>query len=256
MRARIRTVVILAVLCGLGGAAIIPYLLAILPPERDLPISVGLLMLLSGVQWALLSVPLVLLGQSFARPAGLEVWGWPRRDHGSVEGYAGGLIWVFGAALASGVLLALFDTFILLPLLPEPIRPIGDPSTWARLGATIYGAVNEEVMLRLFVMSLLLWVIQRATAWARGSTPSPPVLSAAAFSALIFALGHLPVASELWPLTPFVVVRIIALNFVVGLPLGLLYAQKGLEVAMLAHGALDLGLHVSMSLGTGGQNAP
>src|SRR5262249_15142134 len=63
-------------------------------------------------------------------------------------------------------------------------------------------------------------------------------------AALLFGLGHLPATASLLPLTPLVVTRALILNGLIGLPLGWLFWKRGLESAMLAHGAADIALNV------------
>lgn len=64
-------------------------------------------------------------------------------------------------------------------------------------------------------------------------------------AALLFGAGHLPLASQLAPLTAAVVVRVLAYNAIAGFVFGWLYWKRGLEHTVLAHFCADLILHVA-----------
>jgi len=117
------------------------------------------------------------------------------------------------------------------------------PSLWKRLLASFYGAIDEEILLRLFLLSLLAWLI--GFAWhVPGGMPAPGALwLATIIAAVIFGLGHLPATAALVKLTPLLIWRAIVLNGIVGVATGYLFWRYGLEAAMLAHFAADLVFH-------------
>ena len=103
------------------------------------------------------------------------------------------------------------------------------------LGALLYGGVLEEVMLRLFMVSLIAallhWAFERGKEKASGKV----IWAANVLSALLFAAGHLPATAAMIGLTPMIVLRCFLLNGGIGLMFGWLYASRGLQYAMLAH---------------------
>lgn len=103
-----------------------------------------------------------------------------------------------------------------------------------------YGAVIEEVMLRLFVMSLtafILWKLFRK----RSDKPTVGILIAAnVVTATLFAAGHLPTTLILLGDSPMIIFRCFLLNGTFGLLFGRLYRKYGLRYAMLAHGGCHL----------------
>ena len=112
------------------------------------------------------------------------------------------------------------------------------------LGAVILGGVTEEVMLRLFMLSLVALGLHKLFERNREQV-SPWVLAAAnVIAALLFAAGHLPVNQLLFGLTPMIVLRCFLLNGGFGLAFGWLYRRFGLRYAMIAHG----GCHVVSKL--------
>ena len=101
----------------------------------------------------------------------------------------------------------------------------------------LYGGLTEEVLLRWGVMTLFVWVLWRLVG-KRTERPAGWIFVASILaSALLFGVGHLPVASLLagGELTLPLSIYIIAANSLFGIVAGLLYWKRGLESAMIAH---------------------
>ena len=112
------------------------------------------------------------------------------------------------------------------------------------LAAVLYGGVIEEVMLRLFMMSLIAFVLHKLFG-KKTETPATGILAAAnVLAALLFAAGHLPATAATIGITPMILFRCFLLNGGFGLLFGWLYRKYGLRYAMLAHG----GCHVISKL--------
>lgn len=120
---------------------------------------------------------------------------------------------------------ALLDVYAVKPTIPYLIATV------------TYGAVIEEVMMRLFMMSLVAFLLHLLFERGRGGVGTAVLAAANAVSALLFATGHLPANSIMFGLTPVIVFRCLLLNGVFGLAFGWLYRRFGLRYAMLAHGA-------------------
>jgi intracellular septation protein A len=101
------------------------------------------------------------------------------------------------------------------------------------LAAVVYGGVIEEVMLRLFFMSLLAFLLQKL--FRKGSGTTGLLIAANLIAALLFAAAHLPATAMLMDLTPMILFRCFLLNGGLGLAFGWLYRKFGLRYAMLAH---------------------
>lgn len=127
---------------------------------------------------------------------------------------------------------ALLDVYAVKPTVPY------------LLATVTYGAVIEEVMLRLFMMSLVAFVLHMIFERKREGVSAAMLVAANVVSALLFAAGHLPVNDMMFGLTPMIVVRCLLLNGVFGLAFGWLYRRFGLRYAMIAHG----GCHVVSKL--------
>jgi len=122
------------------------------------------------------------------------------------------------------------------------------PAAWKGLLASFFGGIDEEIELRLFALSLLIWLGRFIFRKPDGRATTTAFWTANILAALLFGLGHLPTASLLAPLTPVIVARAVVLNGLLGLAFGYLYWTRGLESAMLSHFSADLLLHVILVL--------
>ncbi len=108
------------------------------------------------------------------------------------------------------------------------------------IGAILYGGVIEEVMLRLFMMSLIAFVLWKLFARSK-ETPTTAVLVASnIIAALLFAAGHLPATLMLLGSSPLILIRCFLLNGAFGLLFGYLYRKYGLRYSMIAHGGCHI----------------
>jgi hypothetical protein len=244
-----------------GVVAVLPYTLAIQGSrlsELNLPIPIWLLISLQVAQSAILFAVIILLGMLAANRVGL---GMPVLEAG-LQGEPVGqkiktfllpsiLLGIIGAGL-----IILLDGLFFNPLL---MAELGDkaatlnqeslqPAAWKGLLASFYGGINEEILLRLGLMSILVW-IGRFISKTEDGRPTLAVLWIAnILAAVLFGLGHLPATAALFPITPLVISRAIVLNGVAGIAFGYLYFKHGLEAAMLSHFTADIILHVLLAL--------
>lgn len=147
------------------------------------------------------------------------------------------------AAILGGMLLILSD-LLFFGNYSDAIREsyAVKPTVTYILAAVVYGGVIEEVMLRLFFMSLLEFLLQKL--FRKGSGTTSVLIAANLIAALLFAAAHLPATAVLMGLTPMIAFRCFLLNGGLGLAFGWLYRKFGLRYAMLAHA----GCHVVSKL--------
>lgn len=107
--------------------------------------------------------------------------------------------------------------------------------------AILYGGVMEEIMMRLFLMSLLAWLCWKLF-FRRAERPPAGVITAAnVLAALLFAAGHLPLTVNIFgALTPLILVRCFLLNGGFGLVFGQLYRKYGIQYAIVSHALLHI----------------
>ena len=108
------------------------------------------------------------------------------------------------------------------------------------LATVTYGASIEEVMLRLFWMSLIAFVLHKLFGKKHDKPTVAILVVANVIAALGFAAGHLPANAQLLGLTPMILVRCFLLNGGLGLLFGWLYRKYGLRYSMLAHGGCHI----------------
>lgn len=104
--------------------------------------------------------------------------------------------------------------------------------------SVLYGGVIEEVLMRLFLMSLVAFLGWKLFFRKRERENIPTGLFVAAniLTAMAFAAGHLPATVGLFgELTPLIVFRCFLLNGGLGLVFGWLYRKYGIQYAMLCH---------------------
>ena len=244
----------LAVVLGLAGALatglVLPYAMALMPGASakvaqagiGLPVFVALQVAQALVVFTLMSWA----GLRVGAPMGLDapilraiVYRTPKPPR-----EAGTLALACAIGLVSAMLVVAIDS-ALQPWMP-PARSGLPPAIerWKGLLASFYGGIGEELQLRLFAMTLILWVVWKLLARGR---PSPPPLAAwiaIMLAAIAFAAGHLPAAASVWPLDAVVVWRTLSLNAIVGVACGWLFYRWGLEHAIAAHFTADIVLHV------------
>jgi hypothetical protein len=149
---------------------------------------------------------------------------------------------ILGVASSSVVLILELAVFWLR--LAQAMRDtVPIPALWKRLLASFYGGIDEEILLRLFLLSLLAWLIGLAWHLPSGRPTLGTLWLANIIAAVVFGLGHLPATAALVKLSPLLIGRAILLNGIIGVACGYLFWQYGLEAAMLAHFSADLVLH-------------
>ncbi|MEH7383328.1 CPBP family intramembrane glutamic endopeptidase [Bacillus sp. JJ1533] len=137
-------------------------------------------------------------------------------------------------ALAAIVIIGL--DYLFMKRMPKV--DMDEPSMFQSFLASFYGGISEEVLTRLFLMTVVVYAfsllgIGTASYWI-----------GILFAALLFGIGHLPAAFALFGKTKLVFWRTVLLNMVPGILFGYLYWRFGIEIAMIAHFTGDIFLHV------------
>ncbi len=146
-----------------------------------------------------------------------------------------GLKEIIIVSIVGGCSMILFDFF----LFNRYSQAIADsylikPTFSFILASITYGGVIEEVMLRLFFMSLIALILNIVLNKNKEMTDTILII-ANIISALLFAAGHLPATIMMIGLTPMILFRCFLLNGGIGLLFGRLYRKYGIYCAMLAH---------------------
>lgn len=240
-------------LAGLSAVAVLPYLRRLTPEAfANVPLSFPMLALVQGAQALVLLGLLALFGMRMGHGVGLGsplLQGWfggPRTaTMATLRPWHSILLGVLAGAVIIGV------SLLLDPMLPPQLHPAaaapGATTAIEGLLASFYGGIAEELQLRLFLMTLLVWMLTLA---GRQRPRAPLFWLAIVIAAIAFGAGHLPAADKVWGLSSIVVVRTVALNAIGGVVFGWLYWKRGIEMAMLGHFSADIVLHVIAPLAT------
>ena len=104
-----------------------------------------------------------------------------------------------GLGILASVLIIGLDAYIFQPAL---IQELGEkanalnltiqPAAWKGFLASFYGGIAEEILLRLFVMSLLAWLGSFINKTKDGRPTNIIFWIANILAAILFGLGHLP----------------------------------------------------------------
>lgn len=221
----------------LGMPGVVAVVWALLPTlaahQALLPMPLWAVVLLSGLQTAVLLAVAVALGVVLASRVGLAAPGvsaWlqgrpvmPALRPQLMPGLWGGLAgaaWLWALSLIA----------------PDALKSSAPASAMSWGVKLLYGGITEELLVRWGLMSLLLWLGWRLAQRGQGAPRTGLRVMAVGLSALLFGLGHLPAAQALaGVLTPSVVAFVLLGNAVFGVVAGWLYARHGLEAAVVAH---------------------
>ena len=109
---------------------------------------------------------------------------------------------------------------------------------WQKLLAAVYGGTTEEILMRLFLMSLIVWLGMKLFKQERPTSAN--IIISIILAAVIFGLRHLPITASLTKIDSLIIIRAIVLNGIGGVVFGWLFWKKGLESAMIAHFTADI----------------
>jgi membrane protease YdiL (CAAX protease family) len=147
-----------------------------------------------------------------------------------------------GLGLATALAVVALDFIVFSPLLAraQTTSAASAPPLWTGTLYAFYGGLTEEILFRYGAMSALAWLLSRLF--------RAPVAywGAIVGASLLFGVAHLPATVALLPLTPLVVTRTMVLIGLAGVAFGWVYWRRGLEAAMVSHGAAALILHVGV----------
>ena len=112
------------------------------------------------------------------------------------------------------------------------------PTIYKIIGGLLVGGIIEEIMMRLFFMSLIVFIISKIL--KKKEIPTIVFVIANIIATLLFAAGHLPSTAISTTLTPIIVVRCFLFNGGIGLAFGYLYRKYNIRYAMISHGLSHL----------------
>ena len=147
------------------------------------------------------------------------------------------IISVLIISILGGLTLSVIDKYVFGSFI-EPVLHSYDekPTIEYIISAFTYGAVFEEILIRLFLMSLLVWIISKVFYRKKETIPIKVFIIANIISAIMFASGHIPATIQTFGyIDGLILFRCFLLNGAFGLAFGWLYRKYGIGYSMLAH---------------------
>lgn len=178
------------------------------------------LIILSAVQGSLLVAVCCFFGYILADKTGLWIPLYIERDK---------LFKTIALATSAGLVFSLdYWTFGACELLIQSSITGAGLSAAGFGAAVLYGGIVEKILMRLFLMSLIAFILWKLffRNTSKNKLPDKIFISANIISALLFAAGHLPAtAAAFGALTPMLLARCFLLNGIFGLLFGRLYRR-------------------------------
>lgn len=244
--------IILFVATMVGGGAVLPYSLELLKSameKKATKMSLPQIVLLSFLQTAVVFAAVTWLGLLLAHSIGLGAPYIEALIANSAPPPLAPMLWAAVVIGFSGGLFLTLADFLFLPHLPKPLVDSGrKTSPLQNFAASFYGGINEEILMRLFGLSLIAWVLSKIWHTSAGMPTSTVFLVANLAMAIIFGLSHLPATKNITgKITPLLINRAILLNGIIGVACGWLFVRYGIEAAIIAHFSADIIYHVGGS---------
>lgn len=246
MKIDFKIAVLLAVICFLGGIFVVPYQLnsmKVLLPEQfemamnSIAIPFPFLVLLSAIQLTVIAFIAAYIGVKLSRKTRLSL---PILD----ALFKKEAIRIDKTGVILAILFGVMTSFIIIGAdrfyYQYEIEVIGqnEPqfSLLGLIASVLYGGVFEEVLTRLFFMTLLVWIMMILFRKSSSTLNSAFYWVAIILAAALFAAGHLPATEVLFgELNTTIIIRSFLLNGIGGIFFGYLYWKRGIEYAILSH---------------------
>ncbi len=230
-----------------ANIAVLPYASSLgLLRTAELPIPFPIAILIQIIQASLFFSIAIFFGLFLGKKVGLGapiIEDWLNRE--SVKDRLKPvLITSIVLGLLVGILLFVLDRFAFAVFVEPVTASQAEPPLWQRFLVCFYGGIGEEIAMRLFLMTLIVWISYKIARTKDSKPTNLGIWSAIIIISVVFGLGHLPMTAKLMDITPVVVIRAIILNGIAGVVFGWLYWKKGLESAIISHFSADIILHV------------
>lgn len=222
---------------GLLGIASLLTMEVSLPEEVEAILmesfSAGQIKIITLINPLIMMLIAVLVGTLLYDKAGLKVplieklIGLNNFDISAVSIVKYGIIGGVASGLFITLIAQLFNLFI-----PAEFNELSESVKPTLAARFFYGGFTEEIMMRFGLMTFFVWALMKLFK----STKPVFYWSAIILAALIFAVGHFPVAFQTVDIpSPSLISYILLGNTTGGVIFGWLYWKKGLESAFLAH---------------------
>ena len=144
-------------------------------------------------------------------------------------------------SIIGGLTLSIVDRYVFGSFIDPVLHSYDNKPTIEYIIASFtYGGVYEEILMRLFLMTLFSWIIAKIFYRKEKEIPVKVFIISNIVAALLFAAVHIPSTMAMTTLTPLLIFRCFLLNGLLGLCFGYLYRKHGIGYSMIAHGFAHL----------------
>ncbi|WP_338472400.1 CPBP family intramembrane glutamic endopeptidase [Niallia sp. XMNu-256] len=253
----VKIALLLSAICVVGTLILVPNQMETLqlylnPSDyaklmEEMPFSIPVLTVISSIQIFIMSFIIAFLGLKIGRKSGFSFAFFEtifeKGKKVIINRHSLALSLLFGAI--TGFILVGADKFYFQQNIPQLASVTPETSITGMFAGIFYGGVFEEVLMRLFIMSLFVWIINKVITRGIDSIPNWVYGVSIVIAALLFAVGHFPATIMYFgELNSTIIFRSLLLNGIGGLFFGYLYWKKGLEYAIFAH----MFAHISVQL--------
>ena len=145
-------------------------------------------------------------------------------------------------SILGGLSLSIIDRYVFGSFI-EPVLHIYDnkPTIEYMIASFTYGGVYEEILMRLFLMSLFSLIIGKIFYRKEKKIPVKVFIISNIITALLFAAGHIPSTIQTFGYVDgLILFRCFFMNGAFGIAFGWLYRRYGVGYSMLAHFGVHL----------------
>ena len=227
---------------------VIPKLLGLQP--EPLPFPIEIIQLISVVQSSFLLLFMLVVGSIFSRKVNLHA---PvivalTSSHNALSALKPQIFPAIKGGILGGILITVFFD-LMSSELPAEFLSAAEKLTIPWYAKLLYGGITEELLIRWGLMSFFVWGIYRLTQKPGAEISAYNYILGIILAAVIFGLGHLPIALTLSSeISASLIIYIVLGNAVFGFIAGYLYWKRGLECAIGAHMIAHITMTVVASL--------
>ncbi|XAM51816.1 hypothetical protein TVTCOM_19290 [Terrisporobacter vanillatitrophus] len=231
---------IITLLCSIGTIFVLLYQSNLVPSEIN-GMSKDVILLISFLQSVVLIFIASFLGLKLARATNFNkgILGWAySQGENRYRINKKSLAIAIGISFLCATLMMLSEKFLWSVYIPEINDSMYKFDIIYLLSGIIYGGIAEEVLLRLFTLSFIVFILYKVFARKKDKTniPNSIYFISIFIAAILFAIGHLPMTMSIFGIVDMaVILRMLILNGIPGIFFGYLYWKKGLEYAIISH---------------------
>jgi membrane protease YdiL (CAAX protease family) len=189
--------------------------------------STTMLIIITAIQATLYAFISAFIGLKLARKVNLQL---------NFKYHQNSAVLAIVIGLVTAIIISGSDKFLFAQYLPKQTGAYSFSPLYF-FTSILYGGIVEELMLRLLLMTLIVFILWKLFARSKDSLVIPNwiYITSIFITAILFAAGHLPATAQILGLSTPIIIRSFLLNGVAGIGYGYLYWKKGFSYAICAH---------------------